>query len=167
VTPDEAPIGASPARWCLCFFRKTSMPWFDRWFPGRYKHVSAMGYVQAANVWLFLEPSITGTTLMAETDGPRANALVNHWLDHADWLLMVPVDRRPPVLNFLGGWCVPTIARLIGRGHGALSPDGLWRRCRPYALEVCQHEDGRAETGPDADGAAAAVPAGSATGDPG
>jgi hypothetical protein len=145
VEEDGAPIGSEPERWCVCFFKRTSMPRFDRILPGRYKHVSAFGYARGADAWIFVEPGITGTKLMVEREGPRSKPMIDHYLDGADWLLLPVSGASPPVLSFLAGWCVPTIARLVGRGYGALSPDGFWRKCVPYALEVRAHEDAKAE----------------------
>lgn len=149
-------LGCEPSRWLVCFWRETSVPWFDRWFPGRYRHVSAFGYCDVPKAWVFVEPAIGGTRVMVELDGPRAQALIEQWMAGSDVLVVDKGPDRPPLWTMLLGWCVPAVARIIGRGHGALRPDALWRHLLPYAVEVFAHEDERAQAGPGPGGAAAA-----------
>lgn len=126
----EPPQGAGtvePASWLVFFWPSSKMPWLDRLLPGRFKHVSAAGYVAETATWLFVNPQRGRTIVEAIPDGDEAFRL-NGWCDRAEVIVM---PRGFDLgYRFRGPFsCVSVVAALLGLRSGALRPDGLYRDC--------------------------------------
>lgn len=116
-----------PERWVLVFQRSTKV-WWVRWLAwGRYKHVAAYAYLPGFKAWLIYDVSMVRTAIIVVPDGDEALGYLYELTRDADLMAFrrLSAPLRPPVL----GWCVPSIARLIGLSGGALRPDTLWKHC--------------------------------------
>lgn len=121
----EAPAAYLPRRWLVCFHRGVRTSWV-RWIPGRYKHVSAIGFMPEAGMWVFFDPALSGTRIWAARDDAAGRLVMAQWMEDA---LVVGIDA-PTSASWsvpIGGWCVPAVARLVGVKDCALRPDGLLR----------------------------------------
>lgn len=116
-----------PKEWLLIFALTTGKPWLDRIIPGRFKHVSAAGWVPGARCWIFYDVawSRTSIKLAPEKDGDLIYAV----LQRRAAVLKVKADfeTRGSAMMRGGFWCVPAIKHLVGSRSGALRPDRLWR----------------------------------------
>lgn len=144
----------------MLFFDHSVGDWHDRLAFGRYKHVSCFGYVPGSDVWMFVEPAYEGTRLEVVPDGPGAQAVIERLFGIADGMMVEASKDKPPIWYCALGWCVPHVARVIGRGFGALRPDALWSALEPYALETFHREAAENQAGSGAGGPAAARQAG-------
>lgn len=142
----------SPKRWQVCFAAHSDIWWVQRLVPGRFKHVRAFGFVPIEQVWVFVDVTLGGVTVQAARDGTNS----------ADWLIhefikdceVLSVEARRSTGVPVGGWCVPSIRRLLGIPGGALLPDRLWRDCLRHGA-VPLDEVSRPDTATDAGRAAA------------
>lgn len=136
MTPD-APSKFEPLSWLLLFSTRTRMPWLDRLVFGRFKHVTAMGWVEAAGSWVIYDVQLCRTriTVMPEEEG---TAWVGRCIaaDPDAVVLRVPVHERGPRWFRFGSWCVPAVKHLIGLGSGALRPSRLFRDCLAAGAEI-------------------------------
>jgi hypothetical protein len=146
----NAGAGGQPARWVLAF-RRTTESRLVRWLAcGRFKHVSAFGYVAEVDHWVFLDWRLAALDVIVAR-GTAAEHYLNHYTRDADLLGMQP---RQTGRGFrFGFWCVPAIRHLIGIKGSALRPDGLWRDCIRQGAEILSYEcrpTATAAAGPDA-----------------
>jgi hypothetical protein len=150
-----------PARWVLAFQRSTESRLVNWLAFGRYKHVTAFGYVEAVDHWLFFDWRARALDLIVAR-GEHATQLMAHYTRDADLLGM---DARPGAgTGFQAGlWCVPAIRHLVGIRGSALRPDALWRDCIAQGAEILSHEqDARPSRDHGRSDAAAAGAAGAA-----
>lgn len=140
-----------PLSWLVVFTTTTTMPWLDRVLPGRFKHVMAFGWVEAAKVFVHYDVQFGRTRVMALPE-PEGLDLIAFRLggDSGAGALRMPADKNARWNARVGFWCVPAIKHLLGLRSGALRPDRLWRDCLASGAEVI-HDVRRAE--------AAALPA--------
>lgn len=152
----SAGASGQPARWVLAFQRSTESPWVRLFACGRYKHVSAFGYIAEVDHWVFFDWRFPGIdVIVARGDG--ATQLMHHYTRDADLLGMVPLKRSTGAR--FGFWCVPAIKHLLGISGGALRPDALFRDCVRQGAEILSYENARPadlSAGPDAVAAGAA-----------
>jgi hypothetical protein len=134
-----------PCSWLLVFHTSTSLPRLDRWLPGRFKHVSAIGYVDEGDVWLIYDVHHLGTAVRAVI-GDAGRLLAARVLS-ANGVLRVPVRRDRCLLPRLAFWCVPAMKHLVGSRSGALRPDALWRDLVRDGAEIIR--DVQSESGPE------------------
>lgn len=122
-----------PLSWLLVFHRRCTIPIVNRLVIGEFKHVSAVGWVDAAQCWLFYDPTFTRTQILTIPDHLGAAAYCSVAVGNA--VLRMPVQERRGTAR-LGFWCVPAIKHLIGLRSGALRPDALWRDCLANGAEI-------------------------------
>jgi hypothetical protein len=122
-----------PARWVLVFQRSTESRLVNLLAFGRYKHVTAFGYVEAVDHWLFFDWRARALDLIVAR-GDHATQLMAHYTRDAD---LLGIDARPGIgTGFQAGlWCVPAIRHLVGIRGSALRPDALWRDCIAQGAE--------------------------------
>lgn len=128
----DPPPATEPVHWLLVFHVKTSQPALDRLIPGRFKHVSAIGFVDG--VWIFYDVGIGGRPLQI-VRGARGEAMADAWIAGNSVLRMRSPEVRP-ALPRLGLWCVPAIKHLVGSRSGALLCSTLWRDLIASGAEV-------------------------------
>lgn len=146
-----------PEVWYVAFWPESTR-WWANWLSfGRFRHVSAFGWVSQAQCWLFFEVMSNRTEIRAVPAAFERHALAPI-LDHCTVLKMPALDRGDLRVKLKPGfWCVPAVAHLIGLRSCALRPDALFRHCLAHGGEVMRgavgHEipegpdDRRAEAG--------------------
>lgn len=149
----DSSAGGSPSRWILCF-RRTSQVWWVRWLArGKFKHVSAFGYIAEVDHWVFLDWRFAKVDVIVAR-GNAATMLMHHYTGNADLLGMEA--RTGAGGGFRLGWyCVPAVKHLLGLRSSALRPDRLWRDCIRHGAEILH--DGQARTAQGRDGPDAAA----------
>lgn len=139
MTEDMDP-GHEPTAWLLLFSTATGKPWLDRLLPGRFKHVSAAGWVSEAKVWIFYDVSWLRTSLkVLDADAGDARFAVRQ-RGHGVLKVWVEPEIRGAAMMRAGFWCVPAIKHLIGSRSGALRPDRLWRDLVAANAEIISYE---------------------------
>jgi hypothetical protein len=129
----SAGAGGQPARWVLCFQKTTDSRWI-RWLAcGRYKHVSAFGYIAEVDHWVFLDWRITTIDVIVAR-GTGADQMIAYYTRNADLLGMAPRKRGRGLR--LGLWCVPAVKHLLGIRGSALRPTALWKDCLRQGAEI-------------------------------
>lgn len=122
-----------PVEWLVIFHPTAAAPWMNRFVPGRFKHVSALGYVAAAQCWVYCNFEVTGVR-MEVCPGDRDKAWLGRRLAGCASLKM---RRRHGVRGSVSAMtCVSAVKMLLGFRCSALRPDGLWRAMRAAGAEI-------------------------------
>lgn len=126
-----------PLSWLVLFQTRTGYRWLDRLVLGRFKHVMAMGWVEATRTWLFYEVSFARTRVMVLPEDVGTELVAQKIVaDPGAVVLRVPVNLDGCGIGRMGFWCVPAVKHLLGMRSGALRPDRLWRDCIASAGEI-------------------------------
>lgn len=143
MTPKDALADGTPLSWLLIFHRQSSKEWLDRLIPGRFKHVSAVGYVAEGDVWLFYDVQFDRTLVRAVLGEAGRDACARQIAGNA----VLRVAAGGPCLRpwRFGFWCVPAMKHLIGARTGALLPAHLWRDLVAQGAEIV-HDDAKGRT---------------------
>lgn len=118
-----------PSEWFVVFHRESDRPIFRFLSFGRYRHVSAFGYLPHLHAWVFFS-FLTGRIRIATIPDHQANRMLEFYSKRGCILRMPapdPKDRRfkaKPVFT-----CVQAVAHLLGLSTCALRPDALHRHC--------------------------------------
>jgi hypothetical protein len=125
-----------PMSWLLIFHVSTHKPWLDRLLPGRFKHVSALGYVEAAKCWLVVDVALS--RMAVKVAAHRAGDTLAARIMAGNGVLRVKVRHETSRLvgGRFGFWCVPAMKHLVGADTGALRPDTLWRDLVASGAEI-------------------------------
>lgn len=125
-----------PAAWLILFGATTGKPWLDRIIPGRFKHVSAAGWVAGAKTWVFYDAAWRRTSLklLPDKEGDRYYAVKQR--GHGVLKVEADPDVRGRALFRAGFWCVPAVKHLLGSRSGALRPDRLWHDLVAAGAEI-------------------------------
>lgn len=122
------PDAVEPAAWFVVFHPKSTLPWLDRLPVGRFKHVSAFGYIAGFKGWMFVASSQDGLRPSMVSDAATKIAF-KAYLDAG--CAVVKIERRigvsMPARARLGFTCVTAIAHLTSIGCVAITPDGLYK----------------------------------------
>lgn len=138
--------------WFVAFMRE-GIPWIDRVFPGRFKHVRAFAFSHGAQCWVFYDHTWSGTHITLAPAGSIGDATMGKFVEDAVVLKLSRTDREKGRLSRkLGFWCVPAVRALLRVPGGALRPDGFYRECLRAGAEVVVDGTGSTDTsaGPDA-----------------
>lgn len=135
----EVPAGAKG--W-LVIFHPRSKWWVEAICPGRWKHVSAIGFVPEAEAWSALSWELGRLRAAVVPDGDFEKWLIGHCGQEKVGILRVaaPDFDRGPWRPRLGLFCVSMVSHLLGV-RGALLPRDLWRILLANGAEVVT--DGR------------------------
>lgn len=126
---DNRDVRFEPEVWFAAFSPESSRRWVNWLSFGRFRHVSAFGWVSSAQCWLLFEVLSYRTEIRAVPKAFEAVALAPI-LDSCVVVQMPPVDRSDKGVKFKAGfWCVPSVAHLLGLRSCALRPDALYRQC--------------------------------------
>lgn len=127
---------SEPGEWLVLFHRRSTR-WAERLTPGRFKHVSVVGYVHSAGAWVHLSWELHRLRVNVVSD-----LEFDGWLAGVTGAAGAGVLRvRGPALD-LDGWrprlpcCTSLVAHALGLRRGALWPAGLWRHLRALGAEV-------------------------------
>lgn len=136
--------------WLVCFHRRAATAWINR-IPGRYKHVSVIGYFPAARSWVLYDPALVGTTIAVFADTETGMRGMGEWIDDCLVVKVPRVQARVARVGRLGFWCVPATRHLVGVAGRALFPDGFLSDCLRHggeiaATEMAEHGDQSTET---------------------
>lgn len=135
------PALGGPDFWLVMFMDRTSTAWLDRLIPGRWKHVSAVGYFPDARCWVRVDPTLRGIWVDV-----RRSEEAGNWLDQvaAGGGVLKVQARRSDAKVFRQFWCVPAVAAMVGSRSGALLPDRFWRDLISEGAEIVADEHGYA-----------------------
>lgn len=123
-----ATVGVEPERWYLIFETRAPARWL-RWIAmGRFKHVSALGWLPEQRLWVHYDVRLGRTRVAVLPDCQAAADRVHELREHAVTVVFTPVADRRRWLR-LGFWCVPAMAHLVGVKGTPLRPDALFRLC--------------------------------------
>lgn len=155
ITLIHGPLIYKPEQW-IVVFDPVAQNRVCRWLsPGRFKHVRAYGYVPFLHVWLFVDANLAGLELYVAADGDPARAMAAEWTRGCTRVLMPRREHANRSLRVAAsGWCVPTVARLIGLRSSALRVDRLLADClrnggRMYGQPVLTFSPTDSDTGAD------------------
>jgi len=141
----SAGAAGQPAKWILAFRRTTDSRLINLLAFGRYKHVTAFGYIREVDHWVFMDWRTIALDIIVAR-GTDATRLINYYTRDADMLGMPARSRQIGGPQF-GLWCVPAVKQLLGIRGGALRPDALWRCCIRQGAEILSHESSEPATG--------------------
>lgn len=144
----------------MVVFHKSSASWVGRVVPGRFKHVSMLGWAPLAKVWIMFDVALTQSKMIVLPEGKAALDRIAIWTADCSILKMTSVVRVSKAPRF-GNWCVPSARHLLGLSGGAvLTPDHLWKEClRHNAKVVFDDEHGQRQHGQSGGGRVSSAPA--------
>lgn len=141
-----------PELWLILFHRKASTWWINWLVPGQFKHVTAVGHVGEAGVWLVYSVELRRTRMHVIRDGDQFIAWLAAAIDDGEVLVyQPPADDGKGWRPRFGFWCVTAVKHLLGIGGGALRPDALWRLLLANGAKIIP--DGEFHQSQPADGA--------------
>lgn len=127
-----------PDFWVVVFHRR-SVNWvFSLIAMGRFKHVSAFGWVPGLNVWLLYDHGYRRTQVAVLPDTEAAKAELAVFVGDGAMVRM-PVRQTARRLRRVGLFCTTSVAHLIGLSSGALRPDRLFRHCMENGGVLIDH----------------------------
>lgn len=141
----SAGAAGQPERWILAFRRTTDSRLINWLACGRYKHVSAFGYIREVDHWVFMDWRTVALDIIVAR-GTGATRLMNYYTRDADMLGMPARSREIGGPQF-GLWCVPAVKQLVGIRGSALRPDALFRDCIRQGAEILSHESSEPAAG--------------------
>lgn len=125
---DDEPrvVDYTPKNWLVVFYPQSIYRWVNWLVPGRFKHVSLVTFVPAANAWLFysVEPSRVPVELWP---GDDAGSLRFGEITAGATVVKFPSSQERSSWLRAGWWCVPAAKHALGVRCGALWPDQLYR----------------------------------------
>lgn len=119
-------IGVEPAMWFLIFETRAPKRWLHWLAMGRFKHVSALGWLQDQRAWVHYDVCLGRTRISVMPDCLGASDRIAALREEAVTLAMEG-GREPGRWLRLGFWCVPAVAHLVGIKGTPLRPDALYR----------------------------------------
>ena len=122
-----------PVSWLLVFHPNSTRAWVNRLVPGFYKHVSSVAWFESAQCWIFFDPGLERTQVLALSEDDGVDAYGR--LAGPCGVMRVKVNRSAGPWRF-GIFCVPQIKHLLGIRSGALRPDALWRHLAANGAEI-------------------------------
>lgn len=122
-------LSFEPAEWFVCFHRQTESRWVGRLAWGRFKHVSAFGYVKGSDTWVFYDHFSDRGRVFSVPDF-IADKVFPKFVDGNVVLKIERPLRQSHPFHFRPGlWCVPMVAHLVGIRSWAFRPDAFYRDC--------------------------------------
>jgi len=149
--PDtDLPAAIEPAEWFVVFHVKSATRWLGLITPGRYKHVSAVGYCAGYKAWLLYDVQLSRTRLML-LDKPTVLA----WMADCDVVRIAAATRPMGLRCRFGLTCVTAVKHLLGLLCVAPTPTALYRHIlRNGGIPIgrrCSGTSGRPQSGSRAD----------------
>ncbi|PVE25424.1 hypothetical protein DC522_05890 [Microvirga sp. KLBC 81] len=133
---DTSRVAIEPTMWFLVFQDSSRTPWVNLLSWGRFKHVTAYGWVPDQRMWVFYDVSLGNTRIAILPAGTEAaQQEIERLREHGVTLAMKPRGKVSRWLR-LGFWCVPAMAHLVGVPGCAVRPDRLFRQCLRYGAEI-------------------------------
>lgn len=122
------PDAIEPTEWFVVFHPKSSNRILSWLAAGRFKHVSAVGYLPGFRAWLVCEAAWGGLHVRLYGHDAMCRMFAEYSRDCA----VVKIARKTMAMRLssrIGFYCVPAVKHLIGLRCGALRPDALLRCC--------------------------------------
>jgi hypothetical protein len=129
-----------PFEW-LVIFHPHSKRWVEAICPGRWKHVSAVGFVPGASAWVYASWELARLRLAVIPAAEIENVMAPLANECGVLRVKRPDFDKGPWQPKGGLFCASMVAHLLGLRHGALLPDTLWRRLVANGAEIAS--DGR------------------------
>ena len=98
--------------WYVVFSTRVPSRFLMWAIPGRWKHVSAFGYCEAAGTWIFIDPQFRGTKVAAVPDHEVLQYLAIEGQEGAV-IRIAARDRKRATLRTVG-CCTVTVRDLVG-----------------------------------------------------
>lgn len=134
-----------PAWWFICFARSSPVWWLRNYLPGRYKHVSAFGFIPGQKLWVFSSWTFGGIEFAIIPDGLATDA-INALVEDALVLEFVPPAEDPPRFWWPFAHCVGHVAALTGVKSRALLPDRFLKDCLAAGAKILDDDGQHQET---------------------
>ena len=130
------PIEVRPAQWFICF-RPSSPLWWVEMIPGRYKHVSAFGYVPVQKLWVFYGWTFHGTEFAVMHERHAATA-IDTMMKDCLVVEYLPADTSQPQRIWWHpvNYCVSKIVDITGIPSRALRPDRFLQDCLAHGGKI-------------------------------
>lgn len=122
----------TPSRWLVVFRRKADL-WWVNLIPGRFKHVSAFGFVPECDAWVFYDCGLWTSIYVARGAAARA-MMVERTKDAA--VLSLAARGHPAQPRFAAFSCTAAVANLLCIPTIALRPDALYRACIRHGAKI-------------------------------
>lgn len=143
----SAAVG-QPDRWLLIFHREAATPFNSFIALGKYKHVSALGFVAGADTWVYYDPARNGTHVAVARKGEGFRRLLDQVIGgdgNCDLMWFAPRDERPTFPPFF--CCSTAVQHLIRLRGTLLRPDALWRKCLEHGGVVVEQSEKAGDAG--------------------
>lgn len=133
---DTSRVAIEPTMWFLVFQDRAQTWWLNVLPFGRFKHVTAYGWVPDQRMWVFYDVSIGNTRIAILPAGTVAAHDEIERLSATGVTLAIKPRGKTRRWLRLGFWCVPAMAHLVGLGGCAVRPDGFFRQCLRHGAEI-------------------------------
>lgn len=127
-----------PKDWFLAFSPHASRPWIKWLVLGHYKHVSAFGFVERAQSWVFFDWNLDRSHIFVVGNHEADIMIGEYSTNHTVVRMARPIGQEKSVNFAVGGWCVPSVAHLVGLRSSALRPDALFRQCLAHGGQIIE-----------------------------
>ena len=118
--------GREPAKWYLVFHPNARHDWLSALTPGRFKHVSAFGYVAGFKVWVCVDANWHGLQTVLYSHDSMKMAFVA-FVDGGAHIVEMPESDAPMRWRSrLGLTCVSAAKHVARVRSFALTPTGLY-----------------------------------------
>ena len=135
---DTSRVAIEPSMWFLVFQDKARTRWLHWIAAGRFKHVTAYGWVPDQRMWVFYDVSLGNTRIAILPAGTiAAEEEIERLTAGGVTLAMKPRGKVTRWMR-IGFWCVPAIAHLVGVGGWSMRPDALFRECLSAGAEIVE-----------------------------
>lgn len=128
-------VAIEPTMWFLVFQEKARTRWVNWLAFGRFKHVSAYGWVPDQRMWVFYDVSLGRTRIAVLPVCDAAEEEIRRLARYGVTLAMKPRGECRRWFR-VGFWCVPAMAHLVGVPSCAVRPDALFRQCLRHGAEI-------------------------------
>ena len=138
MTPTETFGGREPGRWYLVFHVKRSTTWWVNLLGGRFKHVSAFGYVCGhGGLYVLHDANLSGIQVVTYTV-KGMNEMLMRWVGEGAVVVLLPEDGKlhMGLRCRLGLWCVSAAKHVTGVRSFALTGAGLYNHVLRHGGQV-------------------------------
>lgn len=120
--------------WLVFFRDRPQRGWWDIGTHPGWRHVSAAAWFPMAQAWIFYDPTMKATAIVALQE-PHSGRLMQQWVDDATAIVRFKSRAERGIAPAFFG-CVAAVKALLGLRSCALSPRALHRH-----LLACGAED--------------------------
>ena len=110
--------------WYIGFTARPRKHWFDVFTSKNFRHVLALSYDPACEVWLYYDVGLNGTYI---DSFPKGSPVIAALIAEVPRWLKTNVRQTLYPRGLWRFYCVPAIKSLVGLKSCALTPKGLYR----------------------------------------